>query len=78
LTDPGQMPFDPANKPVQAFADRISKMDGPEVDMFAYSATDLEAAAEAGRKLGLSVVGPTPGERMTPDGNREELAGYRS
>jgi hypothetical protein len=66
--DPGQMPFDPINKPVQAFADRISKMDGPEVDMFAYSTTDLEAAAVAGRKLGLSVVGPTPGERMTPDG----------
>jgi hypothetical protein len=66
--DPDQTPFDPVNKPVQAFADRISKMDGPEVDMFAYSTTDLEAAAEAGRKLGLSVVGPTPGERMTPDG----------
>lgn len=66
--DPAQMPLDPVNKPVQAFADKISKMASPEVDMFAYSTTDLEAAAEAGRKLGLKVVGPTPGQRKTPDG----------
>jgi hypothetical protein len=66
--DPAQMPLDPVKKPVQAFADKISKMTGPEVDMFAYSTTDLEAAAEAGRKLGLKVVGPTPGQRKTPDG----------
>jgi hypothetical protein len=66
--DPAQMPFDPVSKPVQAFADTISKMAQPEVDMFAYSTTDLEAAAEIGRQLGLKVVGPTPGQRRTPDG----------
>ncbi len=66
--DPAQMPLDPVNKPVQAFADAISKMASPEVDMFAYSTTDLEAAAETGRQLGLEVVGPIPGQRMTPDG----------
>lgn len=66
--DPAQMPLDPVNKPVQAFADTISKMAQPEVDMFAYSTTDLEAAAEIGRKLGFKVVGPTPGQRRTPDG----------
>jgi hypothetical protein len=66
--DPAQMPFDPAANPVKAFADRISKMDGPEVDMFAYASSDLEFMAEAGRKLGLQVVGPTPGQRRTPEG----------
>jgi len=54
--------------PVQAFASVISKMDAPEIDMFAFSAPDLEAIAERGRALGLEVVGPSPGERMTPDG----------
>ena len=66
--DPAQMPFDPAAKPVQAFADKIARMDGPEVDMFAYASSDLEFMAEAGRKLGLEVVGPTPGQRRTPEG----------
>ena len=66
--DPAQMPFDPVKKPVQVFADTISRMVHPEVDMFAYSTTDLEAAAEIGRQLGLEVVGPTPGQRVTPDG----------
>ncbi len=66
--DPAQMPFDPVANPVQAFAHTISQMPGPEVDMFAYSTPDLETAAAAGRKLGLQVVGPTPGQRVTPDG----------
>lgn len=66
--DPAQMPLDPVAKPVQAFADRISRMDAPEVDMFAYASSDLEFMAEAGRKLGLQVVGPTPGQRRTPEG----------
>ncbi|MGI9260611.1 MAG: VOC family protein [Woeseiaceae bacterium] len=66
--DPAQMPLDPDANPVQAFADRISKMDGPEVDMYAYASSDLEYMAEAGRKLGLQVVGPTPGQRRTPGG----------
>ena len=66
--DPAQMPFDPVNEPVQAFADLISRMAAPEVDMFAYSTPDLEAAAETGRRLGLQVVGPTPGQRITPGG----------
>ncbi len=66
--DPAQMPFDPKSNPVQTFADKISKMSGPEVDMFAYFSSDLEAAAEIGRKLGLQVVGPTPGQRRTPEG----------
>jgi len=67
--DPAQMPFDPAANPVQAFAHTISQMPGPEVDMFAFSTPDLEAAAAAGRMLGLEVVGPTPGQRVTPDGD---------
>jgi hypothetical protein len=66
--DPAQMPLDPVSNPVQAFADRISRMSDPEVDMFAYSTSDLELMAEAGRKLGLEVVGPTPGQRRTPEG----------
>lgn len=66
--DPEQMPFDPEGNPVQAFASVISSMPDPEVDMFAFSATDLEAIAARGRELGLDVVGPTPGERRTPDG----------
>ena len=66
--DPAQMPFDPVETPVQAFADRISRMDGPEVDMFAFSSTDLEWVAARGRELGLEVVGPSPGQRVTPDG----------
>ena len=66
--DPAQMPFDPADNPVQAFAHTIAQMPGPEVDMVAYSTPDLESAAEAGRQLGLQVVGPTPGQRVTPDG----------
>jgi hypothetical protein len=66
--DPEQMPFDPVSVPVQAFADVISQMPGPEVDMFAYSTTDLETVAAAGRELGLDVVGPTPGQRVTPEG----------
>ena len=66
--DPEQMPFDPETDPVQAFAKVISTMPDPEVDMFAFSATDLEAIAQRGRELGLEVVGPTPGERRTPDG----------
>jgi hypothetical protein len=66
--DPTQMPFDPEAMSVQAFAHRIAGMEGPEVDMFAFSAVDLEAVAERGRELGLEVVGPTPGERRTPDG----------
>ncbi len=65
--DPEQMPFDPVERPVQAFANQISQMESPEVDMFAFSATDLEVIAERGRELGLQVVGPTPGSRMTPD-----------
>ena len=44
-------------------------MDGPEVDMFAFSTPDLEAVAAAGRALGLEVVGPSPGERRTPAGD---------
>lgn len=66
--DPAQMPFDPVANPVQAFAHTISQMPGPEVDMFAFSTADLEAAAAAGRELGLEVVGPTPGQRVTPEG----------
>jgi len=66
--DPSQMPLDPDEYPVQAFAHEISGMEGPEVDMFAFSSSDLEAVAEKGRELGLTVVGPTPGERMTSDG----------
>lgn len=66
--DPAQMPFDPEENPVQAFASVISTMSDPEVDMFAFSATDLEAIAARGRELGLEVVGPTPGERRTPEG----------
>ncbi len=66
--DTGQMPLDPAANPVQAFADRISRMDSPEVDMFAFASSDLEFMAEAGRKLGLEVVGPSPGQRRTPEG----------
>jgi hypothetical protein len=68
--DPAQMPFDPEAHPVQAFADTILRMPEPEVDMFAYSTSDLDAAATAGRELGLQVVGPTPGERITPEGVR--------
>ena len=67
--DPAQMPFDPETTPVQAFAHEISQMADPEVDMFAVSATDLEEIAARGRELGLEVVGPTPGQRETPDGN---------
>jgi hypothetical protein len=67
--DPGQMPLDPVQHPVQAFAAHISRMDAPEVDMFAFSAPDLDAIAAAGRDLGLEVVGPTPGERRTPAGD---------
>ena len=67
--DPAQMPFEPKVKAVQAFADRISKMSAPEVDMFAFFTADLEAIAQAGRELGLEVVGPTPGQRRTPDGD---------
>ena len=66
--DPAQMPFDPVETPVQAFATQISMMDGPEVDMFAFSSSDLEWVAARGRELGLEVVGPSPGQRMTPDG----------
>jgi hypothetical protein len=66
--DPAQMPFNPVEKPVQAFADIISKMPAPEVDMYAFYAPDLQRIAEAGRKLGLQVVGPTPGQRRTPEG----------
>jgi hypothetical protein len=66
--DPAQMPFDPIANPVQAFAHTISQMPAPEVDMFAFSSADLEAAAAAGRELGLEVVGPTPGQRVTPEG----------
>jgi hypothetical protein len=66
--DPAQMPFDPVANPVQAFAHTISQMPGPEVDMFAYATSELEEAAAAGRELGLEVVGPTPGQRVTPDG----------
>ncbi len=66
--DPEQMPFDPEANPVQAFAHVISNMPDPEVDMFAFSATDLDAITARGRELGLDVVGPTPGERRTPDG----------
>lgn len=66
--DPAQMPFDPGSNPVQAFADVISRMAAPEIDMFAFSTPDLEAAAAAGRELGLEVVGPSPGQRITPDG----------
>jgi hypothetical protein len=54
--------------PVQAFAGVISSMAHPEVDMFAFSATDLDAIAARARELGLNVVGPTPGQRETPDG----------
>jgi len=67
--DPGQMPLDPEETPVQAFAYQISTMKAPEVDMFAFSAPDLEAVAELARDLGLEVVGPSPGQRMTPDGD---------
>jgi hypothetical protein len=67
--DPGQMPFDPIERPVQAFADVISGMDGPEVDMFVFSAPDLDALAEVAGGLGLEVVGPSPGERRTPEGD---------
>lgn len=66
--DPDQMPFDPEAHPIEAFANVISTMPDPEVDMFAFSATDLEAIAARGRELGLEVVGPTPGERRTPEG----------
>ena len=67
--DPGQMPFDPETKPVQAFADEISRMKDPEVDMFVFSAPDLDAVADAARALGLEVIGPSPGERRTPEGD---------
>ncbi len=66
--DPGQMPLDPETTPVQAFAHQISTMSGPEVDMFAFSAPDLEAIKEKAKGLGLEVVGPSPGQRMTPEG----------
>jgi len=66
--DPAQMPLDPAANPVQVFAHEISQMAEPEVDMFAFSAVDLRAVVEKGRELGLEVVGPTPGQRMTPEG----------
>jgi len=66
--DPAQLPLDPAANPVQAFAHRISQMAAPEVDMFAVSAADLESVVAKGRELGLEVVGPTPGQRMTPEG----------
>ena len=66
--DPAQMPFDAEGNPVQAFASVISTMANPEVDMFAFSATNLETIAERARELGLNVVGPTPGQRETPDG----------
>lgn len=66
--DPQQMPLNPAVNPAQAFADTISRMAGPEIDMFAFSSSDLASTAEAGRSLGLKVVGPTPGQRRTPDG----------
>jgi hypothetical protein len=66
--DPAQMPLDPDETPVQAFAHKISTMEGPEVDMFAFSAPDLEEVATRGRELGLEVVGPSPGQRITPDG----------
>jgi hypothetical protein len=66
--DPEQMPFDPVEHPVQSFAHEISGMDRPEVDMFAFWATELEAVAAAGRELGMEVIGPTPGERRTPEG----------
>jgi hypothetical protein len=67
--DPAQMPFDPEEEPVLAFASVIATMPNPEVDMFAFSATDLEAIADRARELGLNVVGPTPGQRETPDGS---------
>ena len=36
--------------------------------MFAFAVPDLEEIAERARELGLEVVGPSPGERRTPDG----------
>jgi len=67
--DPAQLPLDPAENPVQAFASVISTMANPEVDMFAFSATNLETIAERARELGLNIVGPSPGQRETPDGD---------
>ncbi|MCP4712429.1 MAG: VOC family protein [Planctomycetes bacterium] len=66
--DPTQGPFDAEKEPVKAFASRIEKLEKPEVDMFVYSTNDLDAAAERGRELGLTVVGPVGGSRMTKEG----------
>jgi len=66
--DPAQAPFDPVKEPVKAFAGKIANLETPEVDMFAFSSKDLAKVAERGRKLGLTVVGPTEGSRKMPDG----------
>jgi hypothetical protein len=66
--DPDQMPFDPEEHPVEAFASTISQMPGPEVDMFAVATPDLDVLAARAKELGLDVVGPNPGERRTPEG----------
>lgn len=46
----------------------LAKIDGLAIQTFAASAPNLDAVAEAARRAGLSVRGPAPGSRRTPDG----------
>ena len=66
--DPAQAPFDPEKEPKKEFAQRISQMPAPEVDMFVYSTKDLDEAARIGKELGFTVIGPIAGSRRTTEG----------
>ncbi|MCC3861948.1 VOC family protein [Pseudemcibacter aquimaris] len=66
--DPAQMPFNPTENPKTAFASVISQFENSEVDMFAYSTNDIDAAKKNGEELGLKVGGPYEGSRTIPSG----------
>lgn len=65
----------PGQPAVTPMAQELAALKGVSVRTFAVAASDLEAVAAQARKAGLSVEGPAPGSRQTPQG---QLLRWRS
>jgi glyoxalase-like protein len=49
-------------------AQQLAALKAPDIRTFAMATSDLEGVAAAARRAGLTVEGPDPGSRRTPDG----------
>jgi hypothetical protein len=58
----------PGQPPSLPIPQALAALKRPTPVTFAVAASDLDAVAAAARRAGLTVEGPAPGSRMTPDG----------